>query len=328
MKYRYSLDRSSKKFMCPNCFKKRFVRYKDNETADYYFDETVGKCDRDESCKYHKRPNSNDYSIHLDNIKPQQKTEITYFDKDTYSILTNELRLHKNVFLNNLKTNVPYPLDEESIYKVSQLYSLGTIIKGQKSGAVCFPFIDLFGNIRAVQVKQFNEYNNTVSTDFLHSMLERTYKQKDVLIPEWINKYNTNELKVSCLFGEHLLKLYPNNTVMLVEAPKSAIYGTLYFGLPKNNTDFIWLAVYNKSSFTYEKMKVLKGRKVIVLPDLSVDGITYIEWKEKAERYKSTLKIDFIFSDMLERTATEIAKQKGLDVADYLITQDWRLFRN
>ena len=147
-------------------------------------------------------------------------------------------------------------------------------------------------------------------------------------LPEWLISYKKNNKKVSCLFGEHLLSIYLQNPVALVEAPKTAIYGTLYFGFPEQTTDFIWLAVYNKSSFSFDKLKVLRGRNIFVFPDLSKDGSTFKEWEQKAKNYEMQLPgIRFIFSDILEKLAPAEDREHGYDIADYLIKQDWRLFR-
>ena len=53
--YKYILDKSSKKFNCPNCNQKRFVKYIDMEVSNYLPDE-FGKCDRSDNCNYHKAP--------------------------------------------------------------------------------------------------------------------------------------------------------------------------------------------------------------------------------------------------------------------------------
>ena len=53
--FRYSLDKSSKKYVCPNCNKKTFVLYNDTETGNYLTTD-FGKCDREQNCKYHKAP--------------------------------------------------------------------------------------------------------------------------------------------------------------------------------------------------------------------------------------------------------------------------------
>jgi len=53
--FKYNLDKSSKKFICPNCNKKSFVKYVDNETGNYLTDD-LGRCDRESKCTYHKAP--------------------------------------------------------------------------------------------------------------------------------------------------------------------------------------------------------------------------------------------------------------------------------
>jgi hypothetical protein len=112
-----------------------------------------------------------------------------------------------------------------------------------------------------------------IATDFLHSVIEKHYpKEKEAPLPAWLESYRESETKVSCLFGEHLLGKYPANPVALVEAPKTAIYGTLYFGFPERPTNLIWLAAYNLSSLTIEKCRELSGRKVFLFPDLSANG--------------------------------------------------------
>ncbi|NLX71974.1 MAG: hypothetical protein GXY94_01540, partial [Bacteroidales bacterium] len=61
---------------------------------------------------------------------------------------------------------------------------------------------------------------------------------------------------------------------------------------------------------------------------LSKDGNTFNEWKTKAKEYERRLPgTRFVFSDLLEKLAPEQDKSEGNDLADFLIKQDWRLFR-
>ncbi|HLF51063.1 DUF6371 domain-containing protein [Flavobacterium sp.] len=53
--FKYSLDKSSKKFLCPSCTQKTFVKYIEAETGNYLTDD-FGKCDREQNCNYHKAP--------------------------------------------------------------------------------------------------------------------------------------------------------------------------------------------------------------------------------------------------------------------------------
>ncbi len=265
-------------------------------------------------------------------LEPQRKRqyhstpEPVFFDFDTFKQTLQPERYEKNTFIQNLFYRVQFPFEVDEVTKVIQLYRLGTVANGYRAGANTFPFIDIKGNVRAVQVKQFDEQNHTTGTDFLHSIIEKHHTRNNKPLPEWLEAYTKQDKRISCLFGEHLLSKYHSNPVALVEAPKTAVYGTLYFGLPETPESLIWLAVYNKSSFSFDKLKVLQGRFVYVFPDLSKDGNTFKEWETKAKEYESRLPgTRFIFSDLLEQLAPERDKSEGNDLADYLIKQDWRL---
>lgn len=71
--------------------------------------------------------------------------------------------------------------------------------------------------------------------------IEKFHARNNISQPVWMEAYKQNETKVSCLFGEHLLTKYPHNPVGLVEDPKTAIYGTLYFGGPEQPKNLLWL---------------------------------------------------------------------------------------
>lgn len=346
--YRYILEKGSRKHFCPSCKKKRFVRYIDTYTGEY-LPEEYGRCDKGDG-HYFLNPYSDGYSkviweqeqkvtgvtkvtlpeqqLLINQTIQQPISEAVFFDFETFKSTLESDRYEKNTFIQNLFSRVQFPFEVDDVTKVIQLYRLGTVSHGYRAGAITFPFIDLKGNVRAIQVKQFDEQNHTISTDFLHSVLEKYYIRNSKPLPGWLERYLKQDKRITCLFGEHLLSKYPQNPVALVEAPKTAIYSTLYFGLPESSEDLIWLAVYNKSSFSFDKLKALQGRYVYVFPDLSKEGNTFKEWEIKAAEYESKLPgTRFIFSDLLEQLASEQDKNKGFDLADFLIKQDWRLFR-
>lgn len=347
--YRYILEKGSKKHHCPNCNKKTFVRYVDTKTSEY-LPERYGRCDRESKCSYHLNPYSDGYAkmiweqeqkvtgvtkVTVQKQKyfrtqpnPKPPMEPVYFDFETFKQTLIPENYEKNTFIQNLFYRVKFPFEVEDVTKVIQLYRLGTIASGYRAGAITFPFIDIKGNVRAVQVKQFNEQNHTIETDFLHSIVEKHHTRNNEPLPEWLEAYIKQDKRITCLFGEHLLGKYHSNPVALVEAPKTAVYGTLYFGLPETPDSLIWLAVFNKSSLSFDKLKILQGRFVYVFPDLSKDGSTYKEWETKTAEYERLLPgTKFVFSDLLERLAPEQDKAKGYDIGDYLIELDWRQFR-
>lgn len=349
-KHRYTLEKGSKKHLCPNCGKKRFVRFVDTTTGEY-LPEQYGRCDREANCpqQEYNNPYKDGYAKMIweqeqkvtgvtkvtvskqkyfrTQHKPQPTPEPVFFDFETFKQTLQPERYEKNTFIQNLFYRVQFPFEVDEVTKVIQLYRLGTVANGYRAGANTFPFIDIKGNVRAVQVKQFDEQNHTTGTDFLHSIIEKHHTRNNKPLPEWLEAYTKQDKRITCLFGEHLLSKYPNTRVYLFEAPKTAIYTTLYFGFPEQSNT-ICLAVYNKSSFSFDKLKVLQGRFVYVFPDLSKDGSTFKEWETKAKEYESRLPgTRFMFSDLLEQLAPEQDKSEGNDLADYLIKQDWRLFR-
>jgi hypothetical protein len=346
--YRYKL--ASNKFPkldCPYCGeKKHWQRYIDTETGEV-LPEQHGRCDNEQKCGHWVTPKDTDYSKMIweqeqgnrseftDNWKPQYKeqrptpkAEPVFFDFETFKKTLKPERYEQNTFIQNLLNNVLFPFEISDLKKIISMYYLGTENKRDRKSAITFPFIDINRKIRAIQVKQFDRNNHTKSTDFLHKIIERDLTRNNKEIPEWLNEYNKNELKVSCLFGEHLLNKYPTNPIALVEAPKTAIYGTLYFGFPEQPENLIWLAVGAESWLNENRAKVLQGRTVYVFPDLSKEGNTFKKWETKTKEMENRLPgTKFIFSDLLERLAPETDKYKGYDIADYLIKFDFRGFR-
>ncbi|MBI9039730.1 MAG: hypothetical protein JEY97_16500, partial [Bacteroidales bacterium] len=61
--YRYTLEKGSKKHVCPNCGDKSFVRYVDTESGNY-LPEKYGCCDHKNKCipHYHLNPYKDGYT--------------------------------------------------------------------------------------------------------------------------------------------------------------------------------------------------------------------------------------------------------------------------
>lgn len=348
--HRYSLEKGSKKHHCPDCNKKTFVLYIDTETGDY-LPEQYGRCDRESKCSYHLNPYLDGYAKAIweqeqkvtgvtkvtvlkqkyfrTQPKPQPTPEPVFFDFEEFVKTLNPEGYEQNTFVQNLLERVKHPFDVSEVESVINLYRLGTA----PNGATCFPFINKKGFVSAIQEKYFDHTNSTdkskkYHTSWAHTRLQyNDYKNKP--LPEWLEAYTKQDKRISCLFGEHLLSKYHSNPVALVEAPKTAIYGWLYFN--KSDTflkDVIWLAVGAKGWLNFEKAKVLQGRFVYVFPDLSKDGNTFKEWETKVKEYESRLPgTRFIMDDILERYGTPEQRKQGADIADVLILRDWRDFR-
>ena len=110
-----------------------------------------------------------------------------------------------------------------------------------------------------------------------------------------------------CLFGEHLLPLYPEFPVALVEAEKTAVICSAVF------PEFLWLATGGLGQFN-DRVKVLLGRQVIAFPDLGA----YDRWRKKAKDYPL---LDITVSDYLEKNATPELREMGADLADWVVEE-------
>ena len=95
--------------------------------------------------------------------------------------------------------------------------------------------------------------------------------------------------------------------IAIVESEKTAIISSMY--LP----EFIWLACGSANNLNKAKTKALKGRNVVLFPDLKCFDL----WNNKIPQLTSL--VTFRTSTLLKDKATETEKQQGLDLADYLI---------
>lgn len=290
---------------CPKCGDPHsFAYYLDGNTGQP-IDKTVGRCNHESGCGYHYTPkqffidNPTERERHKEVMvqppPPRQKKEIGYipFSYVERSVSYNSSFVH---FLCGLFDR--YSLQSPTIERLMQDYALGAT----KDGSVIYWQIDTKGRVRTGKVMKYNpetghRIKDAGGINWVHAIMK---KQK--LLPD---DYNL----VQCLFGEHLLRIYPDRVVALVESEKSALIGTGVF------PEYVWLATGGKSQLSTDKLKILKGRTVIMFPD--VDGFEY--WTSKAKEVEG-IGCKVIVSDLLEKNATEEDRENKIDIADWLIS--------
>jgi hypothetical protein len=286
---RYGLDRSSKKFPCPRCNKRRFVKYVDTCTGEYLSDE-YGRCDREVSCGYWLKP-----EVPIPPVRQPVRTRPS--QKKVYVPFNIFKGSRRGYEANSFVTYLLTIFDEPTVTQVIKDYAIGT--SKYFNGGCVFWFLDLFGNVVAGQIKAFDLTGHTVKnedkaiTTWVHSVMRDE---------PWAKEYSQQDRKISCLFGEHLLRANPGKPVALVEAPKTAIIASIYF--PK----YLWLAVGSLSYLTADRVTVLNGRHVVLFPDLNA----YHKWEEKGSQF------GFMTSDILETNVTVEQREAGLDIADFV----------
>jgi hypothetical protein len=291
------------RYICPKCKhrSKTYTRYIDKETGNYLHD-TVGRCNRENNCAYHYTPKQyfqdnnflfdkpiNKKQLPAPVIKPPSEIPSGLFKSSLKSYESNNFVL----FLNNL-------FGEEISSALISKYYIGT--SKHWPGSTVFWQIDLSGKVRTGKIMLYNtSTGKRVKEPFNHiTWVHNTLKQ---------DKFNL----MQCFFGEHLLK-DKSKPVAIVESEKTAIIASVY--LP----GFLWLAAGSLTNLNTEKCTVLKGRKVILFPDLNA----FEKWSNKAKELSILSK--FIVSDLLENKASDSDRKHGFDLADYLIKYNSKEF--
>ncbi|MCX7551547.1 DUF6371 domain-containing protein [Xanthomarina sp. F2636L] len=284
------------RFVCPKCHKKnKFTKYVDLHTNEYLHD-YVGCCNRKIKCGYHYTPKqyfeNNNISLIKSNyfIKTEikQKPNPSFIDSDYMTKSKNSK--NPNYFIDFLTNH----WNKEVAFELAEKYNIGTSNNWQ--GANVFWQVDINNNIRSGKIMLYNASSG--------KRIKKPYNHIN-----WVH----NILKIEnfhleqCYFGEHLLNEDKNKPVAIVESEKTAIISSVY--LP----EFIWLACGSVNNLNESKTKVLKGRNVVLFPDLNCYDI----WNKKITVL--TKLATFRTSTLLQEKATEKEKELGLDIADYLI---------
>ena len=199
--FKYHFDKSSKKFNCPQCGKKRFVKYVETETG-HYADSKYGRCDRQDNCGYKLYPNDN--SIVYYNYITPKPIEPSFIEKDIFQATLT------NYELNPLVTYLINHYNNDEVNATIDKYKVGT--SKMNNGATIFWQMDNTGNIRTGKIMAYD-----ITTG-------KRIKDKNIIAISWVH-YKLKKAKESirqCLFG---LQLFNDNIkqVAIVESEKTAI---------------------------------------------------------------------------------------------------------
>lgn len=305
--YRYKFEPYKgvkSRYACPQCNKvRKYTRYIDIVTGEHLPFE-YGKCERLNSCGYWLNPYTDGYTRKavVEGEKTSRPAKLrnprTIIKEKQCSQIPDDLFIksqqhyERNYFVKYLQCI----FDAETVLKLLQTYFFGT--SSHWSGATVFWQVDKQGKIRAGKIMLYNSFTGgRVKEPFNHLTWTHTVLKFEKFVLE------------QCLFGEHLLALYPSKPVAIVESEKTAVIASVY--LP----EFLWLATGGETNLSAKKCEPLKGRRVFLFPDL---GKGYLAWSIVAGEI-SEIGIFVVVVDLLEKIANEQEKQEGLDIADYLV---------
>ena len=301
MKEQIGFDKSSKKFICPGCGKKRFVKYY-NFTLNEYFQADYGRCDREISCGYNKplteyfKTNNLEYKW-----KPVEKSYIPPSKLDLKLIVDYGKNYSDNnfVYFLNLLFNV------NSVQKIISDYYIGTSCHWR--GATIFWQVDNLKKIRSGKIILYDKISGKrVKKPFNHiNWFHKTNK---------IENFNLSQ----CLFGLHLINKFPKKGICIVESEKTACIMSVI--APES----IWIATGSLSNINTKLFAPLIEKNITFYPDTSLPSSKNINCYEKWNEKKDTLikkGFNVSISNLLEEKATIKEKSLGFDLADYFVPQ-------
>ena len=287
--YRYILDKGSKKFRCPSCGKRRFVRYVDQQAGEY-LPEQYGRCDREFSCGYFQNPYSNGYG-HDDSdwrdIPRPEPQPTSYVDPKLFK---GSLKGYGS---NNFVQYLSSLFDAETLQKLISRYHIGT--SKYWKGATVFWQVDENRRVRTGKI-------------MLYGPDGHRKKKDDYSYVNWVHTVgNLKDFNLEqCLFGAHLVE-DSDKPIAIVESEKTAVICSGYF------PEYTWIAAGAKYNLKPETCKILAGHEVVLFPDLDA----YDEWLQKADELAGVCNISV--SNYLQTVADPEEKQEGYDLADYLV---------
>ena len=298
----------SSRHTCPACERPRcFTLYIDDNGNILH--PTVGRCDHESSCGYHLTPRQyfRENPEHNRFVIPSTRSESRNLfhrshrhgrlDRPAPDIIPSSMvppPSSNNHLITYLKTLLP----SSAIDRIIADYRLAST----PDQAIIFLQIDKEGQCRTGKIMQYDpntghrikDPNMPGRINWIHT----TLKRKKLLPKDW--------QLTQCLFGEHLLRQYPDTTVALVESEKTAIISSAL--MPQ----YTWLATGGKSGLTAERLASLKGRKIIVFPDIDA----FKDWQQKIFTFPH---LDIRISRLLEDNATPGDREAHIDLADWLI---------
>jgi len=307
IKFKYSLQKGSRKTTCPQCGKARcFKPYVNNETGEPLHPD-VGRCDHEQSCQYHYSPNE----FFRDHPEARQETA-------REKLFTKPIAKQSAPITDNMKQTIFFPLswaeggvardsvfskwlgalgyDKERVRCVREDYYLGatakdTFVEGVNYGpAAVFWMIDEKHQVHDAKLIAFHTNGHRVQGwgNSMRSICKNSKKGPQL--------ENTDK----CFFGLHLISRYPDKPVCIVESEKTALICACRY------PNFVWLASGGCNGLTIEKLQPLMDRKLIIYPDSG----EYDKWKEDM---KNSGHKDYRMIDVCE------AYEPNTDLADLLL---------
>lgn len=294
--YKYELERGSKKFPCPQCGKKTFVRYVNLEEGGY-LDDGFGRCDREQKCGYFRRPEKSISDVPFRGVHVPPRKNYIYLTREDVQGHFSDGKWK----LNNLVQFFQRVLSDVQVTTLAKDYCISSIERWNDLATI-FWNIDENGRVCSGKVMLYRkDTGKRIKKPFAHINSIHKIKQKEGIIGDYDIK--------PCLFGTHLLKTYTEKgTIAVCESEKTACAMSAIF--PK----YLWMATGGLSNIKDSSFRAIKNKSIVLYPDLGV----YDSWKERAALL-SKMGYKIVVSDILETNCPEGVE--GSDILDYFMNK-------
>lgn len=296
-----------KSLLCPGCHRKGCYKeyvYPDGTPVDPV-NHLCGKCDHEQACGYHVTPkewwqsNPKDLSNHI--VAQREERQLKRIEIPAALLTRSMQRYDINVLVTWLRSLPIEDTSKEQLEKSLQLYLIGTT----QDGGTIFWQVDENRIIRTGKIIHYgsdghrlkNEDGSSVGFNWIHAKLSGFYPT------------DTYQL-VQCYFGSHLLPVFPDAEVHVVESEKSALIMSI-FGDPDR---MLWIACGGKKLFTEARLANLihEHRLIVVYPDH--DG--WDEWQQIV----AAISYDrIVVSDYVEKNYIEGVDPSNADISDIIL---------
>ncbi|GAB3341523.1 DUF6371 domain-containing protein [Larkinella ripae] len=298
--------------VCPSCGRPRQFSYYINSATGHVVDNSVGRCNREVNCGYHKTPgeffkeqqtlingrtvNKREW-LSASSRQPRSKDATQRFDCISADVVEQSLSHYDQ---NHLAAYLADLFTVDVVKGLIERFAIGT--SKYWPGATILWQVDRNERVRTGKVMLYNpETGHRVKEPFSHfHWAHRLLKLVDFQLRQ-------------CLFGEDQLRYEPiDKPVSIVESEKTAIIASVYM------PEYIWMATGGISGLSAEKFQALEGRDIVLWPDLNA----YDKWEAKAQAIEQEVNCNLQISKLLEERASDQDRQKGYDIADYLVRRD------
>ena len=201
--------------------------------------------------------------------------------------------------INPLYTFLARCIGKEEADRLCSLYRIGTSRKW--GGSAVFWQVDCNGRVRTGKIML---YDAMTGKRVKHPQPHVCWVHTEMRLKDYRLR--------QCFFGEHILPIYPDRKVFVVESEKTAVIASHFM------PDVLWIATGGKNGcFNERAATALAGRDVVLMPDL---GATQ-EWQTRIPMLDKVCRSVSV-NDILETMATKEQRSQGLDIADFLLMED------